>query len=182
MTGPRAPRIENPGGPVSAYLAKWAPQPTASKALRALDIPCGLGRHTLHLASIGYEVVAIDNDPNQIAQLERRLALQPARAVRTVLGDANSPLPVEINSFDLIVTTHFVSAALIDQLPVVLKVGGLFIYETFGAQGANWLGLPRPGAVRAQLSTSFELLDYRERAVGPTHAEAAVVRAVARLR
>jgi SAM-dependent methyltransferase len=173
---------ENPGGPVSAYVAKWTPRPRSKQGLCALDIPCGRGRHSFYLASLGYEVVAIDIDPELIAQLASEIAQQPGLRVRTFLGDADAPLPVEDHTFDLVVTTHFVSPALFDQVPTVLKPGGLLIYETFGAQGGNWRSLPRPGAVREHLAGCFEILDYRERPVGPVGSAAVVVRTVAQLR
>jgi SAM-dependent methyltransferase len=180
VTTRRTP-IKNQGGLVSPYLAKWAPQPRSGELLRALDVPCGRGRHAFHLATLGYDVVAIDNDPRQIAELERGLG-STGQSVRTILSDANTPLPVESHSFDLVVTTHFVSAALFDQLPTVLRSGGLFIYESFNAHGENWRALPKPGAIREQLRAHFDLVDYRERPAGPPDVPAAVVNAVARLR
>ena len=159
--------IENPGGIVSPYVAKHA-RPSAPGE-SALDVPCGRGRHTFHLAGLGYEVTAIDNDPRQIAEVEHGLGARGLN-IKTVLGDANAALSVPPNSFHLMVTTHFVSDALILQLPRLLIPGGLFIYETFGAYGQNWRGLPLIGAMREQLRSRFDLLDYRERSAGPRSA------------
>jgi cyclopropane fatty-acyl-phospholipid synthase-like methyltransferase len=39
---------------------------------RVLDLGCGRGRHTIHLAKRGFHVTAIDNDANAIDQLTER--------------------------------------------------------------------------------------------------------------
>jgi hypothetical protein len=77
---------------------------------------------------------------------------------------------------------HFVSANVIRRTKPVIRRGGYLIFESFGAQGENWRGLPAPGCMANELADGFELLDYRERPAGPTGTEAAAVRFIARLR
>ena len=178
----RSIRIENPGGVVSAYVAKWSPHPKPCETPLALDIPCGRGRHAFYLAALGYDVVAIDNDPRPIEHLAKGLALEPSLSVRAMIGDVNEPLPIERGIFDLVVTTHFVSAPLFHQLPHLFRPGGLFIYESFRAHGENWRSLPKKGEIRDKLDPNFHLLDYWERSAGPADNPTVVVRAIAKKR
>ena len=48
-----------------AFLQRQLPR---NRFTRVLDICCGLGRHSVALASIGYDVTGIDRDPALIAQ------------------------------------------------------------------------------------------------------------------
>jgi ubiquinone/menaquinone biosynthesis C-methylase UbiE len=65
-----APQYDAPGNPLVAQeqplvhemLASW-PAP-----MRVLDAPCGTGRHTLHLASLGHEVTGVDASPWMLAE------------------------------------------------------------------------------------------------------------------
>lgn len=175
-------RASNAAGPVSPYLIRGLARLPGSTGRVALDVPCGGGRHTIHLAQQGYEVFAFDNDPKQIAKLRLALRSLPDLSVHTMLGDAMRPLPMPANSFDLVVTTHFVSPELLTDVPRVLRSGGVFLYETFAGHGENWRGLPKRGVISEQLSPHFEMLDYRERGSGPEAAEAVVVQLIARRR
>lgn len=161
------PPVTNSAGPVSPYLLRWLACFPLSTRGWALDIPCGGGRHAIHLAEQGYDVVAFDNDPKQIAKLQIALRSSPQLEVRALLGDATRPLPLPADAFDLLVRTHFVSLELLADVPRVLKSEGIFIYESFAGHGENWRSLPKRGAVATQLGQHFELLDYRERPSGP---------------
>jgi SAM-dependent methyltransferase len=174
------PRVANAAGPVSPYLLRGLARFAALADGLALDVPCGGGRHTIHLAQQGYEVVGFDNDPQQIAKLELALGSSPGLRVRTLLGDATRPLPLPEGAFDLVVTTHFVSPDLLGDVARVLKSGGLFVYETFAGHGENWRSLPKGGAVAQELGAHFEMLDYRERPSGPAEAGTVVVQLIAR--
>ncbi|MFE1908073.1 class I SAM-dependent methyltransferase [Streptomyces gardneri] len=55
---------------------------------RALDLGCGPGRNTLYLASLGYEVDAVDLSATAIRWAEERTAEAGAEGVRFVNGDA----------------------------------------------------------------------------------------------
>jgi SAM-dependent methyltransferase len=54
---------------------------------RALDLGCGAGRNALHLASLGYDVDAVDLSPAALAWAEDR-AREAGAAVRFHCGDA----------------------------------------------------------------------------------------------
>lgn len=106
----------------------------------------------------------------------------PGNDIYPLLGDATRALPFADASFDVIVTTHFVSSELMAQAPHLLQSGGLFVYESFAGHGENWRALPKRGQVAAELDGHFDLLDYRERPSGPPKADAVVVQLAARRR
>lgn len=69
---------------------------------RALDLGCGPGRNALHLASLGFEVDAVDLSPAAIAWAEDR-AREAGAEVRFHCGDAFSLAGTELGGpYDLI--------------------------------------------------------------------------------
>lgn len=59
---------------------------------RALDLGCGPGRNALHLASLGFDVDAVDLSPGAIAWARDR-AREAGAEVRFHCGDAFTPAP-----------------------------------------------------------------------------------------
>lgn len=143
-------------------------------ALDVLDIPCGFGRHSLWLASLGHRVTGIDISTERIDQARSSAQAQALPHMEFRVDDAERPLPFEPASFDLILVVHYVSNRLLSNVVPLLRPGGLLVYETFGGQGYNWQELPDAGAVASLLRPAFELLHYRERAVGPAKQTVAV--------
>jgi 2-polyprenyl-3-methyl-5-hydroxy-6-metoxy-1,4-benzoquinol methylase len=91
---------------------------------QALDIACGNGRHSKYLASLGFEVDALDISSVAIKQLQY-IANIHAKEVdfdRYVL---------EKEKYDLIVVTYFLERKLFPQMIEALKPNGLIIMETF---------------------------------------------------
>jgi hypothetical protein len=78
------------------------------------------------------------------------------------------------------VCVHFVALNLFPKFGSSLMEGGYFLFETFGGQGKNYLGLPKQGEVEHLLRDRFDLLFYRERPVGPDAFKAAAVSLLAR--
>jgi 2-polyprenyl-3-methyl-5-hydroxy-6-metoxy-1,4-benzoquinol methylase len=130
----------------------------------ALDIPCGRGRHAELLAEHDMLVIAADLDEPCVRKLARvcTRALTNVAAVRL---DANRALPFRSKAFNLVVIVHAPTLTVLTHaLPTVCS-GGHIIFETFGAQGENWRGLPRPHEVAEIVATDFNSLLYRERPV-----------------
>ncbi|HEU4646358.1 MAG TPA: methyltransferase domain-containing protein, partial [Burkholderiales bacterium] len=65
----------------SDWVVRWTPRIARGKVL---DLACGGGRHARHLAGLGYEVTAIDREPQ---------SLESIRFVRADLEDG-SPWPL----------------------------------------------------------------------------------------
>lgn len=108
--------------------------------LRVLDLGCGTGAVTLHLASRGFTVNAVDHSPDMVAVAQAKI--ERANAAGSVSFDVTSAgyLPFGNERFDL-VTCQRVLHHIPDVEPVfgevkrVLKPGGAF-YLSDGA--ADW--------------------------------------------
>lgn len=149
---------------------------------RILDLPCGFGRHSVWLAQMGHVITAVDIDAERVAATRQAAAaLSGTNSVRFIEANAENPLPLPANFFDLAMVVHYYTPSIFEAVARVLKPGGYLIFETFGAQGQNWNSLPKVGLVAELLRPSFVTLEIRERLCGPQKASA-VVHALARRR
>jgi ubiquinone/menaquinone biosynthesis C-methylase UbiE len=130
------------------------------RQLRLLEIGCGIGRMTKHLAGLFGEVYAIDVSAEMIRQAQTRLSkLSNVRFFETS-GQDFAPFPDQ--NFDVIfsayVFQHIPSAAIIHSNIVdgfrVLKPGGVFKFVTNGVSDSmrqqsppdSWNGAAFPEA------------------------------------
>src|SRR5918996_2507122 len=104
----------------SAWVVRWAPLVGRGPLL---DVACGAGRHALFFAERGFEVVAVDREPQKI---------QGVDFVRADLEDG-SPWPFAGRRFAAIVVTNYLHRPLLPVLEHSLEEGGVLIYETFMA-------------------------------------------------
>lgn len=119
---------------------------------RALDLGCGPGRNSLHLASLGYEVDAVDLSPTAVRWAEERAREAGATGIRFVCGDAFAPGTALDGPYDLVYDSgcfHHLPPhrrigylALLDR---VLAPGGHFALTTFAA-GEGGMGSELPDA------------------------------------
>ncbi|MGW3140467.1 class I SAM-dependent methyltransferase [Streptomyces sp. NPDC001139] len=115
---------------------------------RALDLGCGPGRNALYLASLGFEVDAVDLSPVAIDWARER-ARETGAEVRFLCGDAFALLGAEINGrYDLVHDSgcfhHLPPHRRISYLELLdrcLAPGGLFGLTCFAA-GAMGSELP----------------------------------------
>lgn len=91
---------------------------------QALDIACGMGRHSKYLASLGFEVDALDISTVALEQLKKI----PHVHAKEVDFDTYT-LPKE--KYDLIVCTYYLERKLFPQMIDALKPNGLILMETF---------------------------------------------------
>ncbi|MEA3491328.1 MAG: methyltransferase domain-containing protein [Campylobacterota bacterium] len=98
----------------------------ASQATKgyALDVACGMGRHSRYLASLGFEVDALDISSVAIASLQNIPHVHPIEV------DFDS-YRLTKNYYDLIISTFFLNRELFPQMIEALKIDGILIYETF---------------------------------------------------
>ncbi len=112
-----------------------------SSGKKALDLACGLGRHSKYLASEGYEVDALDISSVAVS------SLQDIPNIHAKEVDFDSfTLPKE--SYDLIVCVYFLKRSLFAQMIEALTPNGILIMETF---------LHDPGNERAPSNPAFLL-------------------------
>ena len=147
----------------------------------ALDAPCGFGRHTFELLRQGYAVTAADINKDRLEFVRNKLNDQGSIGqCVTVVKDIETRRPFAEKSVDVALVVDYASEAGIRNVLRAVRPGGFTVIETFRANGGNWLDLPQPGAFSDMIRKTFTMIEYRERAAGPTGAEAASVLCFAR--
>ncbi|OQW31758.1 MAG: hypothetical protein A4E19_00075 [Nitrospira sp. SG-bin1] len=99
-----------------------------------LDVASGSGRHALFLASLGYQVEAIDHDEQALAQLSQSAHTRHLTGLRSrVLDLEQSPQPPALGheTYDVILTFFYLHRPLFPSFIEALKPGGVLLYETF---------------------------------------------------
>ena len=109
--------------------------PIISKGGVVLDLACGSGRHSKLIASMGHEVLAVDQDVSALESLHHPFITTS----RLDLEGADWPL--KDTEFSAIVVTNYLYRPHLDELPKMLQKEGVLIYETF-AQGNGDFGKP----------------------------------------
>jgi len=119
--------------------------------LRALDLACGGGRHALYLASLGYNVHAVDKN--------RPETEWPANVKFECLDLEQPDWPLAGQQYDLIVVTNYLHRPHFENLLASLKSEkAVLVYETF-MDGNAQFGSPKspafllqPGELLARMS------------------------------
>ncbi len=117
----------HPGGFMATMqLVERYPLPQGS---RVLEIGCGTGRTSCHLARCGYQVTAVDSNESMLKRAERRIAREEAK-VKLVRGDAEQ-LPFPDGIFDLVfvesVSIFTDARSALAEYRRVLKPGGTLL-------------------------------------------------------
>lgn len=145
----------------SAWVERFAPLIPVNGSV--LDLACGCGRHSRHLASLGLRVTAVDRDPEAIA------ALQGTPNVTTAIADLeDGPWPYADHRFDAVVVTNYLWRPLLSLVLDVLDPGGVLLYETF-AVGNERFGRPsnpdfllRPGELLELVRGRLTVIAYED--------------------
>ncbi len=119
----------------SAWVRRWAG--LIPPGGRVLDLACGGGRHAVHLAGLGHEVVAIDRDLSLAAGVRDTPGITWRQAD---LEQGDWPFPGE--AFQCVVVTNYLHRPLFDTIIAALRPEGVLIYETFSLGQAKY-GRPR---------------------------------------
>jgi SAM-dependent methyltransferase len=111
---------------------------------RALDLACGTGRDAVFLASLGWEMTAIDVLPDALERgrdLERRYRAggAPIHWLRVDLETGASQLA---GQWDLVTMFRFLHRPLFARLPELLAPGGTVLMETFTTEHRARYGKP----------------------------------------
>lgn len=128
---------------------------------QALDIACGMGRHSKYLVSLGFEVDALDISSVAIEQLQSI----PHINAREVDFDTYT---LEKGKYDLIVCTYFLERKLFPQMFDALKPNGIILMETFLHDEGNERVPSNPafrlneGELEATFDEQYELLHIPE--------------------
>lgn len=128
---------------------------------QALDIACGMGRHSKYLASLGFEVDALDISSVALERLKKI----PNVHAKEVDFDTYT-LPKE--KYDLIVCTYYLERKLFPQMIEALKPSGIILFETFLHHPDNERAPSNPafmlneGELEATFDETCELLHIPE--------------------
>lgn len=122
-----------------------------SKGKQALDLACGMGRHSKYLAKKGFHVDALDISSVAISQLEDIVNIHP----KEVDFDTYT---LKENSYDLIVCTYYLERKLFPQITAALKPSGIVIFETFLYNEENERAPSNPDFIlkEGELEAAFE--------------------------
>lgn len=134
-----APISELPGGLADRGPAArlWRPAPFLEEVLPllprglALDLAAGAGRESVFLALHGFEVEAVDDDPDILARAAA-LALRNGVRITTTVRDLerrDAPLPE--GRYALVTVFRFLHRPLLPAIGRALAPGGRLVYETF---------------------------------------------------
>jgi SAM-dependent methyltransferase len=119
---------------ISPWVQRYAPLVPGGDVL---DLACGSGRHTRHMAALGHSVVALDRDPAALA-----LAAGPDISTTAIdLEEQGAVWPFGPDRFAGIVVTNYLHRPLFGAMLSSLAPNGVLIYETF-ADGNAQFGKP----------------------------------------
>lgn len=134
---------------------------TSARGNKALDIACGMGRHSRYLASLGFDVDALDISSVAIDQLQN---IANIHAMEVDFDSYTLPK----NSYHIIVCTYYLERKLFPQIVEALKPNGILIFETFLHHGENERApsnpdfILQPGELEAYFGSSCDIVDIRE--------------------
>ena len=128
----------------------------------ALDVACGLGRHAMMLAGMGFTVDALDVSDIALESLDAQ-ARRRGRAIHTKRVDFRTDDWRPERSYQVVVDTYFLERPLLGRLVEALTPGGLLFVETFmqGQPGCSPRYLAAPGELQAAFA-DLDLIDSRE--------------------
>lgn len=104
---------------------------------QVLDVACGRGRNALLLSSAGFDVHAIDRDPDAIhfvQSMAERLSLSLTCEVVDLETEPPPDLP---GPCDVVLVFNYLHRPLMPSLRAALAPGGRLFYETFTTQQAE---------------------------------------------
>jgi tellurite methyltransferase len=105
---------------------------------RALDVACGDGRNSLHLARLGFEVDALDVSDFAIERLQAAASKRGLPISARAVDLEESPLPV--SSYKVAVNFNYLQRDLFPSLERALVPGGIMVFETVAQVHIDELG------------------------------------------
>lgn len=163
-------------GNIDIYLFDQIIKGNYEDCHKILDVGCGAGRNLVYFLQNGFDVHAIDPNPQSVADVKKLAkALAPGLPEPNFLIAAAEKLPFADNSFDLVICSavlHFAQSeahfdAMLRSVWRVLKPGGLFFARLASDIGLENLVLPTghgryllPDGTERFLANEKMLMDY----------------------
>lgn len=126
---------ESPWGAPAAWLIENAD--LLPRGGKVLDVACGRGRHALWLAGAGFDVHAIDRDPEKIDFLQATAERLHLSISCEVVDLETDPLPSLPGPCDAVLVFNYLHRPLMPALRDALAPGGRLFYETFTTRQAE---------------------------------------------
>ena len=151
---------EQPHHLVVEFAAKLTPG-------RALDVACGVGRHSIYLAERGWQVTAVDSSKVAIEILSQAAAEKHLPIDARLADLERGEFTIEPNTYDLIVNCCYLQRDLFPTIKAGVKVGGCVLAviamtdDDPMVKPMNPAFLLQPGELRAQFD-GWELLHDSE--------------------
>ena len=108
---------------------------------RALDVAMGAGHNAIYLATMGFEVEAVDISPEAVSSA-LELARNSLVNLRAQVADLENNYNIEKGAYDVIICFNYLQRSLIPQIKDGLRKGGMAVYETFIVDQAQF-GKPK---------------------------------------
>jgi SAM-dependent methyltransferase len=134
---------------------------------RVLDIACGRGRHARIMASHGWDVLAIDRDPEALAQLATDVVGLPGNVTTLCIDLEAGPIVLGTAAFGAVLVFNYLHRPLMPAIVEAIERGGVLVYETFTTKQAergrpkNPAFLLHPGELQT-LVAPLEVVAQRE--------------------
>jgi tellurite methyltransferase len=138
-------------GNIDIYLFDQLLKGRITPSMSLLDAGCGEGRNLIYFLRHGFEVFAVDSNP-QLIQHVRLLAsrLAPGLPARNFLVADVAEMPLPGGVFDLVISSavlHFANDErhfdrMLDEMWRVLKAGGMFFARLASSMGIENLVKP----------------------------------------
>lgn len=106
---------------------------------RALDLGANSGMDTFHLLNLGYEVDAVEIDPENVRKMSEKHVLVDSQKLRIFLQDMTE-FPIAVEAYDLVIasnslpfiTPHRKVWGMLDKMIKGTKSGGIIAFSIFG--------------------------------------------------
>lgn len=120
----RYSRVDKAAEPPHPLVVRFSSQ---LRPGRALDVACGLGRHALYLANLGWQVTAVDSSSIAIERLQKR-AIESGVEIDARVADLETgEFLIEPESYDLVVNCCYLQRNLLPAIKAGVCPGGMVI-------------------------------------------------------
>lgn len=149
------------------------PSPLLRKAIkslkpgRALDVACGVGRHSIFLAEQGWQVTAVDSSRAGIEILQQRASEAGITIDARVANLESGEFQIDPETYDLICVFYYLQRDLFPPIRAGVKPGGTVVAAIHlndgkpDAKPANPAFLLEPGELK-ELFADWQITYYRE--------------------